>query len=279
MCIAAIIGDQIGSRFEKRKNHEGENFKLFAADSCFTDDSILTIAICDAIMNGKSYADVYRRYYSTYTYGRYGKSFRAWAKNPKAENGTSWGNGACMRVSPIAYAFHDKETILEEAKKSAMPTHGSEEGIKGAQTIALAVFMARKGCTKDEIKEMVKGMGYDLDNIPVGFQIRCQETVPQAVHAFLESNGFEDAIRKAILMEGDSDTLAAITGSIAMPFYGEGLESVSKEIMENTFKRLPSDLAKVVVQFIQRHIDSKFERPCKMSIQAEFYDLWRMVFE
>lgn len=273
--LGAIIGDQIGSRYERKKAEEG--FELFTNRSVFTDDSILTLAICDAILNGRDYADVMKQYYIKYPYGRYGKSFKEWGKTGVSIN--SYGNGSAMRVSPIAYAFHDKETVMEEAKKSAIPTHGSEEGILGAQAVAVAIFMARKKESKEAIKKVLaEEFKYDLENIKAGFTTRCSESIPQALDAFFRSENFEDAIRKAILVNGDSDTLAAIAGSVAMPFYGNGLSAIEPWIIKEAFERLPNDLAEVAVEFIHRYIDADFVRPATMSMEAQFTDLFRSIF-
>ena len=273
--IGCIIGDVIGSRYEGKKAEEG--FELFTNRSVFTDDSILTLAICDALLNQRDYADVMKQYYAKYPYGRYGKSFKEWGKSGVSID--SYGNGSAMRVSPLAYAFHDKETIMKEAKKSALPTHGSIEGIMGAQAVAVAIFMAKNKTTKEEIKKsMVEEFSYDFENIKAGFTTRCSESVPQALDAFFRSESFEDAVRKAVLVNGDSDTLAAIAGSVAMPFYGEGLSAIDPVLIHKAFERMPDDLAEIAVEFVCRYIDAKFERPCKMSVEASFTDLFRSIF-
>lgn len=277
--IGAIIGDIIGSRFEGKMKPSCDDFLLFNRKTYFTDDTVHTIAIAEGLMSGKSYAERLKYYYHKYPYAGYGKGFKAWAVTKEDDPYNSWGNGSAMRVSSIGYAFDNKETVFEEAKKSAECTHNHEEGIKGAQAVAYAILIARQGGSKEDIRHAISDeMGYDLVNIPTGFQIRCQETIPQALSAFLDSSDFIDAIRKAILIKGDADTLACIAGSIAQAYYGKGLDAIPQEVLLNTFERLPEDLALIAVEFTNRFIDPNFVRPAEMSKQAEFYDLFRSIF-
>jgi ADP-ribosylglycohydrolase len=279
MCIGAIAGDIIGSRFEGKVKPSRKDFLLFNKKTCFTDDTVHTLALAESILTGKSYVDRLRYYYRRYPYAGYGSGFKAWAKSTEVlEAYNSWGNGSAMRVSPIAYAFNTVEEVMEEAKKSAEVTHNHEEGIKGAQAVAVSIFMARKKATKEDIKQKIVDMGYDLTDVKEGFEISCQKTIPQAIMAFLDSTDFVDAIRRAIMFKGDSDTLACIAGSIAQPFYGSYLEAIPKEVLVGTFERLPNDLAEIAVEFTCAYIDDHFERPAEMSAQAEFYDLFRSIF-
>jgi ADP-ribosylglycohydrolase len=167
---------------------------------------------------------------------------------------------------------------MEQAKKYAEVTHNHEQGILGAQAVAVSIFMARKKATKEDIKQKIVDMGYDLTDVKEGFEISCQKTIPQAIMAFLDSTDFVDAIRRAIMFKGDSDTLACIAGSIAQPFYGSYLEAIPKEVLVGTFERLPNDLAEIAVEFTCAYIDDHFSRPAEMSAQAEFYDLFRSIF-
>ena len=277
--IGAIIGDIIGSRFEGKVKPSCEDFLLFTKKTYFTDDTVHTIAIAEGIMGDGNYSDLLRYYYQKYPYAGYGCGFKLWAKDKEAEPYNSWGNGSAMRVSSVGWAFNDKETVLEEAKKSAEVTHNHPEGIRGAQSIAYAILLARQGKSKEEIREAItEEMGYDLTNIPTGFQISCQETIPQAMWAFLESTSFIDAIRKAILIKGDADTLACIAGSIAQAYYGKGLEAIPKDVIVAAFERLPDDLANIAVDFTRTYVDPTFKKPAKMSKQAEIYDLFRSIF-
>ena len=278
MCIGAICGDIIGSRFEGKQKPKNKNFTLFNKDTYFTDDTVHTIAIAEAILTGGDYVDRLRYYYKRYPYVGYGGSFKKWANDKDFSPYNSWGNGSAMRVSPVSYAFGDKESVLEAAKQSAEGTHNHEYGIMGAQAIALCIFMARSGNTKEEIKQSIVDMGYDMVDVKEGFEISCQKTIPQAVTAFLDSESFEDAIRKAVMYKGDSDTLACIAGSIAQPFYGNGISAIPKSILIQTFERLPEDLSEIAIEFTKKYIDPSFERPAEMSSQAEFTDLFRSIF-
>jgi len=222
----AIVGDIVGSTFEFA-NTKRKDFELFHPSSTFTDDSVLTCATADALMSGKGYAAAYQRYANTYPGRGYGRLFSEWATSPNPPPYNSFGNGSAMRVSPIGLWFDSLEETLAEAKRSAEVTHNHVEGIKGAQAVAAAIFLARTGESKEGIKRYVeKTFGYDLDfsldEIRPSYQFdeTCQGSVPQALCAFLESTGFEDAIRNAVSIGGDSDTLAAITGGIAEAFYG-----------------------------------------------------------
>jgi ADP-ribosylglycohydrolase len=276
--IGAIVGDVIGSRFEGKRKPKAKDFVLFNKDTYFTDDTVHTIAIAEAILTGGDYVERLRYYYGKYPYVGYGGGFKKWAKDKEFSPYNSWGNGSAMRVSPVAFAYGDKESILEAAKQSAEGTHNHEEGIKGAQAVALCIFMARSGKTKDEIKHAIVDMGYDMSEVKEGFEISCQKTIPQAVSAFLDSENFEDAIRRAVMFKGDSDTLACIAGSIAQPFYGKGLNAIPQSILIQTFERLPEDLSEIAIEFTKKYIDPSFERPAEMSAQAEFTDLFRSIF-
>jgi len=280
MCLGGICGDIIGSRFEGRNKPKNSNFKLFTKKSRFTDDTVLSLAVADAILNGKEYSQVFKEYYKKYPYAGYGRKFKEWAKSSSDICLDSWGNGSAMRISPLAYVFDNEKELLSEVKRATTPTHNSPEGIKGAQAVALAIFMARKGASREEIySEMTIRMGYDLMNVPNGFFVSCQESVPQALVAFLTSIDYVDAIRKAVMFMGDADTLACIAGSIAQPFYGKKLEAIPQDVILKTFERLPDDLSDITEQFIQKYIDNDFQKPAKMTPEAMFYDLYRSLFE
>lgn len=223
----AILGDIAGSTYEFH-NVEKADFKLFPPRSFFTDDSILTVAVADAIMADRSYGECLLEYGRKYPNGGYGLRFMHWLqmKDPSPYN--SYGNGSAMRVSPVAYAYNTIEKVLEEAQRTAEPTHNHPEGIKGAKATAAAIFLARQGRSKTGIKEFVEErFGYKLsrsyEEVKATHQYNeiCQETVPQALTSFFESEDFEDALRKAVWLGGDSDTIACITGSVAEAFYGD----------------------------------------------------------
>ena len=200
----------------------------------------------------KNYRNLVRRYPKS----GYGTNFKEWvfSDDPKPYN--SYGNGSAMRVSPIAYAFNDINEVLSEAKRSAEITHNHPEGIKGAQAVAAAVFMARNGSSKNEIKQYVtQNFKYDLtrsiEDIRANYHFdeTCQGSVPEAIIAFLESQNFENAIRLAVSIGGDSDTIASITGAISEAFY----KDIPKEIKENVIKLLPDDLLSVLIAFSKQY--------------------------
>ena len=249
--IGAIAGDIIGSVYE-RHNIRRVDFPLFDTRCRFTDDTVLTVAVADAILTGSSYGDKLKEYFRYYPDAGYGPGFRRWAASRRITPYYSQGNGSAMRVSPVGFAFDTLEQVLEQAKKSAEVTHNHPEGIKGAQATASSIFLARRGATKEEIKTYVENnFKYDL-NEPLD-QIRiyykhdetCPGSVPQAIRAFLESNDYEDAIRKAISIGGDSDTIACITGGISQAYY----KNVSNAIVERVKKILDPELNRVVNEF------------------------------
>ena len=252
----AIIGDIIGSRFE-RNNTKSKNFELFTADSTFTDDSVLTLAVANAILTQTPYSQNVRNFALKYPLAGYGGTFKKWMAGLIKGPYNSWGNGSAMRVSPIAYAFDSEEEILQEAEKSAAITHNHSEGIKGAQAIALSVFFARKGAGKAEIKSAIEShFNYDLDRTveeirpDYTFDVSCQGSVPEAIIAFLESTSFEDAIRTAISLGGDSDTIACMAGAIAAAFYKE----IPEKIEQEAYDRLPGQLQDVYAQFEEQYL-------------------------
>ncbi|CCG56294.1 ADP-ribosylglycohydrolase [Brachyspira pilosicoli WesB] len=244
--LGAIIGDIVGSVYEY-SNIKTKDFDFFSKESYFTDDTVMTIAVADAIMNGgkfENYYDSMKRFGNAYIDSGYGYHFLKWLTTDNSKPYNSWGNGSAMRVSPCAYSVklvnkkEDIETALksvrEAAKISAEVTHNHIEGIKGAQATAESIYYMRYAKSQNMVEEYKKVLKrhiedkykYDL-NITIDdlrdtyeFDISCQGTVPQAIVAFLESVDFEDAIRNAISIGGDSDTLAAITGSIAEAAYG-----------------------------------------------------------
>lgn len=250
--IGAIIGDIVGSRFEF-VSFKSKDFTLFTPDCDFTDDTILTVATADAILNGREYKDAYldwgRRYPNPK--GAYGASFSRWLYDPEPYE--SFGNGAGMRVSPIGYAFRGEVPVLREAERSAACSHNHIEGITGAQAIALSVFLLWNWASKESLEERI-GNIYDLprsvDEIrrTNHYNETCQITVPQAIRCFLDSTSFEDAIRNAISIDGDSDTIAAMTGSLAEAYYGvpDRLRALAEEY-------LPEEMITVIKQFESKY--------------------------
>ncbi len=250
--IGAIAGDIIGSVFEWN-NVKTTNFELFSKNSKFTDDSVLTIALADSILSGANCSEKLKEYYHRYPGAGYGGQFTAWANSASSAPYNSWGNGAAMRISPTGYAFSSLEVTLKMAEFYTALTHNHPEGIKGGCATAASIFLARRGHSKTEIKEYVEShFGYNLnrtlDEIRPTYQFdeSCQGTVPEAIIAFLESDNFEDAIRKAISLGGDSDTLACITGGIAQAFYG----GIPAMITKKVYEILDEPLGKVTKAFM-----------------------------
>ena len=264
----AILGDMIGAPYEFDRGGKTKDFPLFSRGSHFTDDSVMTIAVADALMSLNKNADdetVHRAVIkSMRTWGRnypnagYGGRFRGWLftdSQPKPYG--SWGNGSAMRVSSVGWLYGTIEETRRYAKLTAEVTHDHPEGIKGAEATASAIFMARKGATKDDIKlYIIEEFGYDLsrtcDEIRPGYHHveSCQETVPEAITAFLEGKDFEDVIRTAVSLGGDCDTLTCIAGAVAEAFYG-----VPEEMKAECRKRLPEDMLKVLDRFEQKVIE------------------------
>jgi ADP-ribosylglycohydrolase len=249
--IGAIAGDIIGSIYEHQPI-KTKDFPLFADRCRFTDDTVLTIAVAHAILTGKSYLQALVEIGRKYPGAGYGGSFMDWlfSDHPKPYN--SWGNGAAMRVSPVGFAFTTEDAVLRHAKMTAEVSHNHPEGIKGAQAVALGVFLAKNGAGKDALRSRIsEQFGYDLNRTveeirpDYRFDVSCQKTVPEAVIAFLDSDSYEDAVRNAVSLGGDSDTLACITGGIADAFYGGVGEFIEKQVE----KRLPPDLLKIVREF------------------------------
>lgn len=248
--LGTIIGDIVGSRFEFN-NFRSTNFDLFGGDCNYTDDSIMTLAIADAIMNSLPFGDTMRRYGRKFPHpmGGYGGRFAQWLNSDNPKPYDSFGNGAAMRVSPCAFlANGDREKALSLAAQSAIPTHNHIEGVKGAMAVTDTILMAFNHIPKNEIRENISLLyGYDLnftcDDIRKNniFDESCQVTVPQAIVAFLDSKDFENAIKLAVSIGGDSDTIAAICGGIAEAYY-----SIPEQLKIKAIKMLPEELRKVI---------------------------------
>ncbi len=254
--LGAIIGDIVGSVYEW-SNIKSTDFPLFKQQSKFTDDSVLTVATAKVILDDLDYSHTYQDFTKRYPGRGYGGNFFSWAHSGDPQPYQSWGNGSAMRVSPVGFAFNDVNSVLAEAKRSAEVTHNHPEGIKGAQAVALAIYLARNASTKASIKEEIATrFGYDLERKlevirPLyKFDVSCQGSVPEAIIAFLESKNFEDAIRKAVSIGGDSDTIACITGGIAQAFHGHIPAGISKEARQ----RLPDEFLQIIDRFEARFI-------------------------
>ncbi|WP_290649902.1 ADP-ribosylglycohydrolase family protein [Aquisalimonas sp.] len=248
--LGAIAGDVIGSVYEHWPIKEKE-FVLFHHECAFTDDTVLTVAIADALLQNESYASALRRWARRFPARGYGIRFAQWFMAADPEPYNSFGNGSAMRVSPIGWWFDDEATVLAQAERSAACTHNHPEGIRGARATALAVYLARQGASQESIQQRVTAeSGYRLDE-PLArirprysFDVTCQGSVPQAIRAFLEADSVEDAVRNAISLGGDADTQAAIAGSIA-----EAAWSVPEDLAATVLRKLPDDMRAVIQQF------------------------------
>jgi ADP-ribosylglycohydrolase len=255
--IGAIAGDIIGSVYE-RHNITIMDFPLFDPSCRFTDDTVLTVAVADAILTGSGYVEKFKEYFRLYPHRGYGPGFQRWAASPITRPYGSPGNGSAMRVSPVGFAFDSLEEVLTEAKRSAEVTHNTEGGIRGAQAVASAIFLARTGSDKTEIKKYIgQTFGYDLresvEEIRQYYSHHhdstCDGTVPQAITAFLESESYEDAVRDAISIGGDSDTIACMAGGMAQAFY----RGVPRAIVAKVRDLLDQRLNGVVSEFTSRY--------------------------
>lgn len=256
--LGAIIGDIVGSRFEFGPAPE-KGFKLFTDECNYTDDTICTIAIADAIMNKRGYGEALHDWCRRYPVpmGGYGSRFHDWVESDDPKPYGSFGNGAAMRVSAVAWLYSDYQDVKEQSVETARPTHNHPEGLKGAQCIAtLAYWLRTCRITKDEVEAKAwKLWGYEIPSIRdvnrIGaqnhFDGTCMETVPMAIRCFLESQNFEEAIRYAVMADGDTDTKAAITGTLAEAFY-----EVPMKLIEKALSYLPADMLDIVNQYYER---------------------------
>lgn len=253
--LGAIAGDVIGSI------HEGgmpgtKGFTLLVPGSRFTDDSVMTVAVGHALRTGADYAEALRRWGRAYPDAGYGGWFRTWLARDDAGPYNSFGNGSAMRVSAVGWAFDGLDDVLREAAASAAVTHDHPEGIKGAQAVAAAVLLARTGAEKADVAALLGDrFGYDLSptlealRARGGFDVTCQGTVPAAAVAWLESDGFEDAVRNAVSLGGDADTLACITGAMAEAAHGGVPQPIATEVSSCLDDRLRDELAACVRSF------------------------------
>jgi ADP-ribosylglycohydrolase len=253
--LGAIAGDIIGSTREVR-NVKTTDFNLFPPRSRITDDSVMTIAVADVLLKQGDYVKIMQTYGREYPDVGYGSAFKSWIKVDFPEPYNSWGNGSAMRVSPVGWAGETLDWVLDTAKASAEVSHNHPEGIKGAQAVAVAVFLAKNGASKIEIKQYVETQfGYDLNRTIEAirpnytFDVSCQGSVPEALIAFLESTDFERAIRLAISIGGDSDTIASIAGGVAHAFY----KKIPDAIAAYTWALLSPPLEMVTWRFMEKY--------------------------
>ena len=255
----AIAGDVIGSYFEHVPT-KSTQFYLFREESTFTDDTVLTAAVADWLLHDSDLVSTLQRYVRRYPDAGYGHTFLTWAQLRQRMPYQSWGNGSAMRVSPVAYAAETMADCLYLAKKSAEVTHNHQQGIYGAQATAACVFLARTGKTKAEIQDFVEHeIQYDLQRTleeirpHYVFDVSCQGSVPESIIAFLESTDFESAIRNAISLGGDADTMACIAGAIAEPFYGGVPAEISQQVLPLLDDRLRTTVQTFHDRFVTGH--------------------------
>ncbi len=266
--LGAILGDIVGSPYEfDHNNYKHKDFPLLSEKSHFTDDTVMTVAVAVGLIAGlgeprRTFGEVQseiRGWGYEYPHAGYGGMFRRWLRTENPKPYGSFGNGSAMRVSAAGWLFDTLDKTLEMAKVTAEVTHNHPEGVKGAQATAAAIFLARTGHSKLEIRQyMEQTFGYDLNRTcedirPNYHHVEtCQETVPEDIIAFLESISFEDALRNAVSLGGDSDILACITGGIAEAFYG-----MPQELQDETLKRLPEDIREAYELFQENALDRK----------------------
>ncbi|MEW5722440.1 MAG: ADP-ribosylglycohydrolase family protein [Thermodesulfobacteriota bacterium] len=248
--LGAIAGDVVGSVYEGHPI-KFKDFSLFGPRSGYTDDTVLTVAVAWAILEDSDYGQALKSFGRKYPAG-YGMNFYYWLMSESYEPYDSWGNGSAMRVSPVGFAFDSVERVLAEAKKSAQVTHNHPEGIKGAQATALAIYLARTGADKNEIRNEVSGrFGYRLDRTldeirpHYYFHVSSQRSVPESILCFLEATDFEDALRNAVSLGGDADTMACIAGGLAEAFY----RTIPPDIVRETRRRLPEEFLEIIDRF------------------------------
>lgn len=273
--LGAIIGDIVGSFYEveeinafknnpdKKRSYEerikilNREVPLFTSECSYTDDSVLTIAISTALTDGKNFEEVLKEYglkeialgEDKYGRSRFGSGFVSWLKGEK--EGDSFGNGASMRISPVGYYYDDLNYVLNMSKQATIPSHNHPEAIKGAQAVATTIYLARNNFSKEEIKDFLESrfgyfMNFDLEDLQRNYKFSSKtiNSVPQAIFCFLESTDFEDCLRKALSIGGDTDTIAAIAGGIAESFYG-----IPEDLKNKALSYLPESYKKQVIKF------------------------------
>lgn len=273
--LGAIIGDIVGSYYEveevnalknnpdKKRSYEerikilDKNTPLFIKECSYTDDTVLTTAIASSLLTGESFEESLKEYgtkelslgVDAYGRSRFGKGFISWLKGEK--EGDSFGNGASMRISPIGYFYDDLKYVLEVAKSATIPSHNNKEAIKGAQAVASTIYLARNNYSKEEIKDFLESkfgyfFNYDLEYLQRNYKFssKTNDSVPQAIFCFLESTDFEDCLRKSISIGGDTDTIAAISCSIAESYYG-----IPEDIRKQALTYIPESYKKKITEF------------------------------
>ncbi len=253
--IGAVAGDIIGSIYE-RNPIKTEDFPLFHTTSRITDDSVMSLAVAQAILGDKNYGREMKILGQAFPNAGYGGNFQKWIFESEIVPYNSWGNGSAMRVGPVGFAFDTAEEVLREARASAEVSHDHPEGIKGAQAVALAILMARQGASKDEIRtNLTASFFYDLDRTveeirpAYQFNVSCMGSVPEAIIAFLDSTDYESAVRKAVSLGGDTDTQACIAGAIAEAYY----KYIPPAIIAEVKRILPGILWEILERFEEEY--------------------------
>lgn len=254
--IGAVIGDIIGSIYEW-KNTKSEEFQLFTTESCFTDDTVLTIAVANSFLDDNiTFEQSLLNWAKKYPNAGYGARFKKWVHLKKQKPYNSWGNGSAMRVSPVAYVATSIDEVLSFAEKTAEVTHNHPEGITGAQAIASAVFLAHRNKSKIEIKNFIEekfeyNLNRKINDIRKNykFYVRCSKSVPEAIIAFIESEDYLSTIKKAISIGGDSDTIACMAGAIAQAYY----KVIPKEVFSKAKTYLPFEFIEIINRFEHKY--------------------------
>lgn len=278
--LGAIVGDIVGSVYEIH-NTKDYNFHMITPRSRFTDDTVMTLAVAKWLTKDKTHSEgclikCMQELGRKYTNAGYGGTFRRWLYSNEPKPYNSWGNGSAMRVSPVGYFAHSIEETLELAKTSAEVTHNHPEGIKGAQAIASAIYLVRQGETKKNIQRYISDtFDYDLNRTiesirpTYTFDVSCMGSVPEAIIAFLDGKDFEDTIRKAVSIGGDSDTIGAMAGSVAQAMYG-----IPKSLAGYCYECLTPELRDILDEFedmIGLHTDDPFDLERFLTMQAPVY--------
>ena len=252
--LGAITGDIIGSPWESA-GYKRTDFPLFSEYSRFTDDTVMALAVAKVLLDGDEYADSLRAFGRRHPFAGYGARFEQWLLDPSMGPYQSYGNGGAMRASPIGFAARSATEAVEEAARCAVPTHDHPEGIKGAQAVAMSVYMARNGASKAALRaEISTRFGYDLARTVesirphYSFDVAAERSVPEAIICFLDAEDFESTIRNAVSLGGDADTMASISGAIADAFWGGVPEPIATEALA----RLPEDLRALLARFRAR---------------------------
>jgi ADP-ribosylglycohydrolase len=252
--LGAIAGDMIGVPWEAL-GEKRYDFPLFTEYSRFSDDTAMTLAVAQVLLEGGDYAATMREFGRRHPFIGYGAGFERWLSDDSMGPYNSYGNGGAMRASPIGYVARSAEEALAEAERCAAPTHNHPEGIKGAQAVALAVFLARTGASKEQIRhDLAARFGYDLDRTVASirptynFDVAAQRSVPEAIVCFLDAPDFEAAVRNAVSLGGDADTMACIAGAIAEAHWGDIPKAIEIEVRQ----RLPAEFLELVERFRAR---------------------------